>query len=121
MGLKVGFETFSGGAWQMMALKDNNASHLKKVTVGTQDFIMEGTQKECVKWLKEFEKPVTCFEGFGHEVWMVLRGTAAKPAEELPIGTVVANHREPLKIRDPEIAQRVDSQRRRLIDPLEPL
>jgi hypothetical protein len=66
----------------MMALKNNNASHLKAICVGTQDFIMEGTQKECVKWLKEFEKPVTTFEGFGHEVWMILRGTAAKPAEE---------------------------------------
>lgn len=27
MGLKVGFETFSGGGWQMMALRGNNASH----------------------------------------------------------------------------------------------
>ena len=51
MGLIVGHETFTGGKWQMLALKDNNASHLQALVVGTQDFVLKGTQKRrCDGW-----------------------------------------------------------------------
>jgi len=83
MSLVVGHETFSGGKWQMLALKDNNASHLQALVVGAQDFVLQGTQKEAVRWLADFKKPVKCTDGYGGEIWIILRGQAASVSEEI--------------------------------------
>jgi hypothetical protein len=83
MALHVGFETFEGGSWKMMELKNGNTGHLKAITVGSRDFVLKGTQKQIVKWLYETDLPVKVFEGYGDEVWMILRGKAATVSEEM--------------------------------------
>ena len=81
MGLKVGHEHQSNGSWSMLELKNNNASHLKAIVVGNKDFLMTGTQREIVKWLTSFDKPIKCSPGFGNEVWVILRNVSPKISE----------------------------------------
>lgn len=81
--LKVGHESFTQGQWQHMQLVNNNADHLKAIVVGNQDFVMTGTQRQIVKWLTEFDRPIKCSAGFGNEVWIIFRERAPKISEEM--------------------------------------
>jgi len=83
MGLTVGHEKFIGGKWRVLQLNGNNAGHLKAIVVGSSDFILKGKQKDIVKWLADFKKPVKCTTGYGNDIWIILRGKAASVSEEI--------------------------------------
>jgi hypothetical protein len=74
MGLKVGFETFEGGTWKHLQLKDNDTFFWKAITVGAQNFKLVGKQHEVCNWLISHPMPVKCANGFGRSVKMTCSG-----------------------------------------------
>ena len=74
MGLKVGFETFEGGTWKHMTLKNNDTFYWKAITVGTQNFKLVGKQNQICNWLISHPMPVKCAKGYGGSVKMVVHG-----------------------------------------------
>lgn len=74
MSLKVGFETFEGGTWKHMQLRDNETFHWKAITVGAQNFKLVGKQHEVCNWLISHPMPVKCAQGYGNAVKMTCNG-----------------------------------------------
>lgn len=74
MSLKVGFEEFTGGSWQHLALRDNDTFHWKAITVGAKTFKLVGKHHEVCNWLINHPMPVKCQKGYGGTVKMICRG-----------------------------------------------
>lgn len=74
MSLKVGFETFEGGTWKHMQLRNNDTFHWKAITVGAQNFKLVGKHHEVCNWLISHPMPVRCQQPYGHAVKMTCSG-----------------------------------------------
>lgn len=81
MAVKAGYEVFQNGHWYHQQLSTFDL--LKSISVGAQDFLIKGKQKEIVKWLIEFDRPIKVTEGFGDgKVYFILQVPAAKFSDE---------------------------------------
>jgi hypothetical protein len=83
MGVKVQFEIMENNRPKTMEFADSSVPSLTEIVVGTRDIVLIGTMKECVKWFQDVDKIMRAGDGQGDDVWIILRGIAAKPSEEI--------------------------------------
>lgn len=64
-------------------LKDANKHYLSALTVGTNDIVLIGKHKDCVRWLISQNKPLRTASGHGDAVHIIIRKQAPRLNETI--------------------------------------